>query len=377
MTDEGSASVYAAASLEACAYHILRAMRTDQDVAEEVARHLIRANLSGHDSHGIMRIAQYVAQADRDELVPTGRPQIFHETPTALVVDAQRGFGHFAAAFALDRVGEKAREYGVATAAIRQSTHVGRLGEFTERCTELGQIIIMTVGMAGPGVGGMVIHGGRERFFGANVWSIGVPGATRPMVFDGSMANIAVGKVHTARDEGTMLPPGCLLDRDGEPSVDPAEYYAGGAVVPLGGTVAGHKGYGLALAAALLGGLATIGDLQPTLAGASVREGADRKGRIAGIFILAIDPGSYGNADAYRKMVEDCLDAAKRVPPAKGVAEVMTPGEHSRDLREQRLRDGVHLSKVTRTELAAIARRFNVAMPKPLEPDVARGGAAI
>lgn len=359
-------TVYAAAALQTFAERIAVAMGAPPEIATEVARHLVRANLSGHDSHGVMRIAQYVGQMDRRELMPANRPAILRQSATTVVVDAQRGFGHYSAAYAVDAVVGRARTHGVATGVVRHSTHVGRLGEFTERCNDLGLVLLMTVGMAGPGVGGVVVHGGRERFFGANVWSIGVPGVTEPMVFDGSTASIAVGKVHLAKASGELLPEGCLVDRDGRESRDPDDYYAGGAVLPLGGAVNGHKGYGLALASALLGGLAMIDDDCPTLAGAPVLPGADPVGRMAGVFVLAIDPAAFGGATAYQRLVEDCLGALKRVAPAPGVEAVTVPGERSRALRAQRLLDGIPVADAIREELATIAARFAVPLPPPL-----------
>jgi LDH2 family malate/lactate/ureidoglycolate dehydrogenase len=338
-------------------------MSADADVAEEVARPLVRAKLSGHDSHGVIRIAQYVGQMDRGELIPANRPSIIHETLTTLLVDAKRGFGHFSTAFTIEQLSKKARLNGMASAAIRHATHVGRVGEFAERCSDLGLILLITVGMAGSGVGGVVIHGGSERFLGSNVWAIGIPGLTHPMVFDGSMGNIALGKVQLARAEGRSLPPGCIIDHNGTPSTDPEDYYAGGAVLPLGGALAGHKGYGLALASALLGGLAMIGDRNPTMAGGPVREGADAKGRMAGVFMVAIDPGAFGDSNEYRSLVEDCLSAAKRVTPAFGFEEVSIPGEGSRNTRERRLREGIALAATTCAELASVGQRFHVVMP--------------
>jgi hydroxycarboxylate dehydrogenase B len=357
---------FAAEALQAFAQRMVTALGTPADIAEEVARHLVNANLSGHDSHGVMRLPQYAGQVERKELAPAARPSIVRENGSAAVVDAQRGFGHYATRFALDVVVGNARRRGLAAAAIRHSTHIGRLGEYTERCAELGLVLLMTIGMAGPGVGGMVVHGGRERFFGAGVWSIGVPGMDHSLVFDASMANIAVGKVWVAKAAGQSLPSGCIIDRDGQPSNDPDHYFAGGAVVPLGGDVAGHKGYGLALAASLLGGLAMIGDDDPTLAGAPVAKGADPVGRMAGVFLLAIDPEAFGGLAIYRQLVEDCLVAVKRVSPAPGFTEVSVPGEFARRSREQRLRDGVPLAQATCDELAALAARLKVAMPAPL-----------
>ncbi len=217
---------FAAAALQAFAQRMVAALGTPADIAQEVARHLVSANLSGHDSHGVMRLPQYTGQVERKELVPAARPFIVRESVSAALVDGQRGFGHFTTRFALDIVASNARRHGIAAATIRHSTHIGRLGEYTERCSELGLVLLLTIGMAGPGVGGMVVHGGRERFFGAGVWSIGVPGMDHSFVFDASMANIAVGKVWVAKAAGQSLPSGCIIDRDGRPSNDPDHYFA-------------------------------------------------------------------------------------------------------------------------------------------------------
>ena len=171
-----------------------------------------------------------------------------------------------------------------------------------------------------PGVGGMVIFGGRKRFYGANPWSMGVPATdgALPMVYDGSTSTIAEGKVRVARAKKAQLPPDCIIGPDGAPTTDPEQFYAGGALVPLGGKVAGHKGYGLAMASALIGALAMIDDPDPTLIGAQVRERSpDPRGRIAGVFVIAIDPAAFGDAASYRAMAAEHMAAAKRVPAAE------------------------------------------------------------
>lgn len=356
---------YAATDLEIFAHGVLGKMGAPEAVAQEVAHHVVCANLAGHDSHGLLRLSQYAGQADRGELLPAMLPRVAQESGTTVVIDAQRGFGHYAAVQALQAASAKAHRNGVAVAAIRHSTHVGRLGYFTERCSEHGLVFMMTVGMAGPGVGGVVIHGGRERFFGANVWSIGVPAVGEPMVFDGSMASIAVGKVYQAKAEGVPLAPGCLIDRDGNPSTDPAAYANGGAVLPLGGELAGHKGYGLALASALIGGLAMIGDPDPTMAGAPVAGDPGAAGRIAGIVLIAIDPEAFGGLDLYRGMVESCLAAARSAAPAAGHGRVRIPGEPSRRTRDERFMHGVPLPDAVVEDLRALGRRFGLPAPAP------------
>jgi uncharacterized oxidoreductase len=259
-----------------------------------------------------------------------------------------------------------AREHGIAAAAVRHSSHIGRLGEYTERAAEQGLIAIVTVGAGGPGVGGMVLYGGRRRFFGANPWSIGIPAQGRsPMMFDGSTSAVAEGKVRVAQAKGITLPPGCIIDKDGNPTTDPDEFYAGGALVPLGGAVAGHKGYGLAMASALLSGLAMIEDAQPTLIGASVvQDDPDPRGIVAGVFLAVINPAMFGDPDAYAALTAEHLAAAKRVPPAADTDEVLVPGEPEHRTRAHRQRAGISLPDATWQDLIAVGARFDVPLPK-------------
>jgi LDH2 family malate/lactate/ureidoglycolate dehydrogenase len=310
-------------------------------------------------------VPQYVERIEQGELVPNARPTfIAHHDATALI-DGHRGFGQVATAFALEWAMAQARNHGLAAAAIRHCTHMGRLGEFTERAAEAGLIALLTVGAAGPGVGGMFLYGGRQRFLGANPWSFGVPGTDHsPMVVDASSSMIAQGKVAVARASGSALPPGCIYDAEGRPTTAPEDFYNGGGLVPLGGEVAGHKGYGLALASALLGGLSMIDDANPTLIGASVQPGfEDASGQIAGLFLIVVDPAPFGPPERYRHMVDDTLAAIKDVPPAPGVAEVLAPGEPEARSRTNRLEAGFELPEEACLQIEAIAEKYHVTPP--------------
>ena len=359
---------WSAQDLEPFVGRVLEAVGTVPDIAGVVASHLIRSNLSGHDSHGVIRVMQYVAQIEEGEIVPSARPELVRESDATCLIDAHRGFGHHSTAWALDWASERAARQGVTLATVRHSTHIGRLGEYAESAGERGMVAIVTVGAAGPGLGGMVLFGGKKRFLGANPWAIGIPAKGRPpLVFDGSTSTIAEGKVRVARDKGVEVPPDCILDPQGQPTTRTEDFYAGGTLVPLGGRIAGHKGYGLAMASALLGALAMIGDPEPTYIGARIREEVDDpRGRVAGVFLVVIDPAAFGGADAYRSMVAQTMDAAKRVPPAADRAEVFVPGEIEVRNREERGRDGIPLPDATARDLGEVGEKLGIPMPPPI-----------
>lgn len=354
-------------SLEGFTTQVFQAVGADHDVAAEVAHHLVRANLSGHDSHGVIRVAKYIAQFDRGELTPAARPTIARKNEVTALIDGHRGFGHFATAFALDWALGKAHERGLAAASIRHCTHIGRVGEYSERAAEQGFICIITVGAAGPGVGGVALYGSRSRFFGANPWSIAVPAlGGPPVLFDGSTSMIAQGKIWVAGDKGAALPPGCIVDKNGNPSTNPEDFFAGGALLPLGGEIAGHKGFGLCLVSALIGGLSMIDDPEPTLIGAPTLPDAEVRGRIAGVFLIVINPSQFGNARHYQSMVSQTIAVAKSAPPAPAFKEILMPGEPEVRTRKRREQEGISLPDATWQDLVKVGHRFGVPPPQPL-----------
>jgi uncharacterized oxidoreductase len=339
------------------------AMGAPAAVAAEVARHLISANLCGHDSHGVLRWTQYVGELDRGELDPAAQPRVLHERSVVALFDAGRGFGQHSTMVATEWAMAHAREHGVAAAALRHSMHIGRLGEYTERMAEAGLVGIVTVGVAGNGSGTVAPFGGAARFLGTNPWSMGVPAAGRPpLVYDAATSTVAEGKVRLARARGAQLPPGLVRDAEGRPTIDPVQLYEGGSLTVLGGDVAGHKGHGFSLASALIGGLAMIGDPDPTPAGC-MRRPATWGDRLAGVFVVAIDPAAFGDAGAYLAGVAGVLDGLTRVPPAPGVEAVLVPGDPERRSRERREREGIAVPEATWGDLVAIAERFGVELP--------------
>ena len=351
------------AALEAFSVALARAMGADAEVAAEVGRHLVRANLSGHDSHGVMRFVQYVDEADRGLLRPAARARVLRETTTTALFDAQRGFGHHSTMVATGWAIDRARRAGVGVAVVRHSMHVGRLGEYTERITDEGLLGLVTVGVAGPGSGLVAPFGGAQRFLGTNPWSIGIPAAGRPaFVYDAATSTVAEGKVRVARSRGGSLLPGLVRDAEGRPALDPTALYEGGTLTLLGDELAGHKGYGLSMAAALLGGLAMVDDPEPTPAGC-MRMPEEWGTRIGGVLVLAIDPAAFGDPDQYRQRVAAVLEAAAASSPVPGRAEVLVPGDPERRSRLRRSVEGVPIPVATWDELKGIAERFGTGMP--------------
>jgi uncharacterized oxidoreductase len=341
--------------LAALASACCRAVGADSEIADIVADHLVRADLSGHPSHGVARLPAYIALAESRDLDAGAHPRIIRETASAALFDAGHGFGQFSTRVALDWALAVAERDGIAFATIRHSGHIGRLGEYAELAATRGDIAIVTVGMAGDGVGAVIAPGTARRFLGANPWAFGLPSAEGDhVVVDVSTAVVAEGKILVQAARGEPLPEGWAVDRHGDPTTDPAAYADGGGMLSLGNPTAAHKGFGLGLASALIGGLGSIDDDDLALAGATVADDADPRGRIAGVSIIAISPTAVTGTQSYPGHVDALLASLRRVAPS-----AVVPGEPERGSRQRQGTD-VNLPVATLAELRATAAYLGV-----------------
>ncbi|MCC6626127.1 MAG: Ldh family oxidoreductase, partial [Chloroflexi bacterium] len=236
-----------AAQLRAVTDTIFQAAGATPSIAATVADALVLANLAGHDSHGVIRIPAYVNAIKAGRLDPAVEATVTSRKAATVFVDGHNGFGQVSARFATDQAVAAAKEYGAAAVAVANGNHVGRVGEYPERAAREGVLLFATCG--GVGGGRTAPFGGREGIMGTNPIAIGLPAGQRPpMIIDFATTVVAEGKVQVARAKGVDLPPGAIMDKHGRPSVNPNDLYDGGTMLTFGG----HKGFGLALVAAVL-----------------------------------------------------------------------------------------------------------------------------
>ena len=243
--------VIAADSLQSFLERVFVRAGCSPDEATTVARHFVLSDMSGHSSHGTIRLPVYLERLRDREIVPGNRGEPVVDTETLLVLDGHLGF-QVVAEYGIAQEIEKARRHGVALIAMRNMSHCGRLGRYAELAADAGQASIHFVNTGGYGLW-VAPHGGTDRRLSTNPVCVGIPRENAPpVIWDAATSVIAVGKIWVAANKGDALPPGCLLDKDGTPTTDPHALLAGGAVVPFGG----YKGYrrSLQLAGALIGG---------------------------------------------------------------------------------------------------------------------------
>ena len=113
--------------------------------ARRIATYLTTANLTGHDSHGVIAIPTYIDRIDKGHIVPGAPFNIVKESATTTVVDGNWGFGFVVAERAMRLTIEKAKKSNVAATTILRQSHVGRVGAYPIMAANEGMIAIMTV----------------------------------------------------------------------------------------------------------------------------------------------------------------------------------------------------------------------------------------
>jgi LDH2 family malate/lactate/ureidoglycolate dehydrogenase len=330
--------VFSPSALARAGRSIFEAVGAPEPIARRVADALVDANLTGHDSHGVIRIPQYVDAVRSGEVVPDAEPKVLRETAVSALVDGGWGFGQVTALRAAEIALARAREQGLAAVGCVRVNHIGRVGEYPERMAREGVVGFVVAGGFGGRGGRAAPFGGREGILGTNPLSFGIPAeGPEPMLVDFATTAVAAGKIQVARAKGTPLPPGSILDRDGNPTTNAEDFYQGGVMLPFGG----HKGYALSMVVELLGRVLTGADEY-----AQDGRGGAVYGR-SGTLVLAIDAGLFREPAAFRRGVDETLGRVKAVPPAPGFDEVMVPGEPEARTRAQRQREGVYVEDAT------------------------------
>jgi LDH2 family malate/lactate/ureidoglycolate dehydrogenase len=324
---------------------IFMAAGTPQHIADDVAQMLVKANLTGHDSHGVLRILRYLQSIEEGRIIPSAEPMILKETPNTMVVDGGDGFGLYTARWAMARAIEKARRAQVCCVSLLRTGHIGRVGEFAEQAAHAGCIGLITSGDSKPGVEYVVPFGGIKGTLGTNPIAAGVPtGDDAPFILDYATSVIAEGKIKVAASLGADLPEGRILDKHGVPSVRTGDFYDGGFLLPFGG----HKGYALGVLVTLLGGLTGNFSIE--------------HGTMDGKFMLAIDVAAFTPLEDFQRGVRATLNEIKTIPPAQGVSEVLVPGEPEHRARAQRLAEGIDLPDTVYQQLRDRAQALGVSL---------------
>jgi len=341
-----------AEELRALGRKIFEGLNVPPEEATWVAELLVRANLVGHDSHGVIRIPQYAQAIKTGQVLPGASFEIVKESPSTALANGHWGLGQVVARRAMELAIQKAKATKISSVGVFNLYHVGRLADYTRMAAEQDLVAVMMVN-GGGAARSVAPFGGTAGRLATNPISIAFPtGGAVPFLFDMATSIVPEGKVRVKRNRGEPTPEGWLLDNQGHPTTDPNAFYQEprGAILPLGGSV-GHKGFGLAMVVEILSGI---------LARAGyAREGVTRFSN--GTFIIAIEISAFVEPQEFRAETDNLLRYVKSAPKAPGVEAILYPGEPERAEQQRREREGIPLEEETWHQILALARELGIA----------------
>lgn len=324
-----------------------------EDEARLVSDFLVRANLAGHDSHGIMRILRYVDNVLQKKIRPRAKLEVVKETLSSALLNGNWGFGQVVGTKAMELAIEKAEKSAIGAVSVFNCNHVGRLADYTLMAAKknmMGLAFVNAAKIVAP-------FGGMDRMLGTNPISFAAPMAKeRPFVFDMATSVCAEGKIWVKLHSKQSLPEGWILDKEGRPSGNPADLYSGGVILPLGGYV-GYKGYGLSLVTEILCGI---------LSGAECSYSNQFKGG-NGVFFEAINIKCFIDIEEFKEKMDKLVNAMRNSKRAPGSSEILVPGDPEERMEQKRLIEGIPIPDVTWTEFTALADKLGINIQKVIE----------
>lgn len=320
---------------------------SDADAAT-VARCLVQTNLWGIDSHGVLRLPDYLGRLRRGAVAARPQMRTVRSAAGLEVLDAGNASGFVAATAAMTRAIELARAGNIAAVGVINSNHCGAAALYARMAVEQGLIGIAMSNVA-PN---MVTDGVSAPVTGNNPIAIAIPTFGEfPLVLDISLSAVAGGKLLAAAAKGEQIPLGWATDREGRPTTDPKVGFDG-FLLPLGG----HKGFGLSLVVDILCGLVTGGSFQHHLK--SMYRYPDDPSRTAHM-MLVINPLAFMPRDQLAGRFCEFIDTIKRTPRWEQ-GETLVPGEIEYRMELERRRSGIPLPRSLYERLAPLAAETGI-----------------
>ena len=324
---------------------------SDNEESFIVADHLVDSNLVGHDSHGVIRVPQYLEWFDNGNINLNQKINIVKEQDTFVHIEGNSGYGQSIAMQSFNIGIDKAKKNGLCILALKYPGHIGRLGAWSEMAALKNCVSITFVNTSGFGIL-MAPYGGTDRRLSANPIAIGIPIENNDyLVLDMATSIVAEGKVKVAKNKNVKLPEEYLLDGHGNPTNDPEKFYSEplGSILPFGG----HKGFGLAFMIDILSGSLTGGN-------SSHPKNQNAHTVINNTLSIIIDTENIVSNQYFQDDISRLTKWVKDSPKAKGFDEILLPGEIEKRTKNERLKDGIPLDDKTILDLKIVAEKVGM-----------------
>lgn len=335
-----------------------------EEDAETCAEVLVEADRRGIDSHGCNRFKPiYIDRFENGTLLPKTEIEILKETPTTVVMDAHNGMGMVASHKMMEMLIAKARTYGMAGGAIRNSTHYGIAGYWATMASDEGMVGI-TGTNARPSIAPTF---GVENMMGTNPLTFALPTDEEfPFVLDCATSVVQRGKIEFYERQGMETPAGMVISRDGRELTDSHEILDAlvqgtAALAPLGGAgdkMAGYKGYGYAAVVEILSAALAGGQFMKALTGRDAN--GNPQMYHLGHFFFVVDPDAFMGREEFKKTAGEICRALRASAKAPGESRIYTAGEKEYLAWLDRKDKGIPLNESEMRDFEAVREKLGL-----------------
>ena len=341
---------------------IFKAKSCNDNEAKTIAERLAGSNLVGHDSHGIARVPRYVEWMEKGWVFPNLKPEIVIDAGAMGCLDAKQGFGQVAGEYAVDDGILRAKKHGVSVVGLRNSGHLGRIGDWAERAADADLISFHFVNVRGSLL--VAPFGGSDRRGSTSPLAIGIPSKDKDhIILDMATSTVAEGKVMVAQKGGKQLPHGALIDSTGKLTTNPEAMYGKirddevpnpdkgtGAITAFGL----HKGSGINFMMEMLGGALTGNGVCGAL------NEKERRKFSNGMLSIYIEVEKMVDFDYFIQEVKSYAEFVRASKPSQNNDKVLIPGDKEISTKEERLKFGLPVPPLVWENIKQTANRLNV-----------------
>lgn len=334
--------------------------REDAEISAGV---LIKSDLRGIESHGIGRLKMYYDRIKNGQHLPVTKFEIVRQTPTTALVDGNHGVGMVIGVKSMQLAIKKAKEFGMGSVAVRNSTHFGIDGYYPLMAVK-EDLIGMSFTNARPSIAPTF---GVQPMLGTNPIAFGAPtDEDCPFLFDAATSITQRGKIETLERKEQQAPKGWIVDQNGEFITDPSTILTGltkdtAALLPLGGAgevLGGHKGYGLATMVEIFSAALQGGAFLHSTTGIG-KDGSKQHFRL-GHFFMAISIEAFTSPAEFKKSTGDILRALRSSRKAPGQPRIYTAGEKEYEMEKYVRLHGVPIVPVLQKEMKIMQQELGL-----------------
>jgi len=335
----------------------LQKLGVPEEDAQITAHILVTTDLRGVDSHGVNHLASFYIKGIKEGRINV-KPEtkIFSQAPSTATMDGDQGLGFVVGHRAMMEAIHRAERTGAGFIAVLNSNHFGAAGCYAMMALEHDMI---GIAMTNARTTSMVAPGSTKPAIDTNPLAVAVPaGKKPPFVLDMATSVVAGGKLEIARREGTSIPEGWAIDKEGKPITDPTKRVRGeGGLLPLGGTpkLGGYKGFGLGVLVEILCGV-----LSGSFASIPKESPPEARGKAGDHFFGALRIGSFLPVENFKKSMDEMIEAIEALPTLPGVKKIYTAGGYEAEVEKDRKANGIPLHSKVIEEFQELAKEVGI-----------------